>query len=219
MSWTFIGRTTSTNNIVTRTVLGSSLIVMHTMAYNTAAATCSVSDGSLTLANTPKSPSQDNSSLHRWICIAYIWNQSAGSKTYTATWGGSGVTIYSSFLEEYTFTGNQPTFDVDVAASAIAQPVPITIPSITPSTPGELLTASVFIAGSSSTPGGPWTSPGAFVLGNNDEYILSCASGPTAVNFADTLNPDTWVSMAAAFTDQAGSDVVSEQNQWQLNIS
>jgi hypothetical protein len=161
------------------------------------------------------------------IYMAYLLSAPANaSATITATW--TTVTSAAMWADEFHYTGGTCSFDIDIAASTASSAVTINTPSITPAGAGELLysgaaaggTISAPVAGGSST-NGIWTgSDGAIAAGDMAEYILSSASGATAVNY--TQSSGAWSAMAMAFiltasggvTTPSGITSINDEYQW-----
>ena len=197
--YSFVQRNAAAGNAVTLASVGAGhAVVVFSAAYGAAFPTCTVSDGTNTLIKTPFSPSKSLNSPSRAWCIAYITNESAGSKTFTVTWGGFGITTRATFAHEYAYTGT-PAFDAEVYFSAASSATPITMPSLTPVRAGQLLIFAASPTGSITAANSPWTAGGASAVGMIDGYIASSSAGVTAANFTDTTNPDEWYSFIVAF--------------------
>lgn len=163
-------------------------------------ATCSTSDGSVTLTNTPSSPTYNTFGGGAALCVSYYYPTTSGAKTYTTTW--TAETAYRANIQDVSYTGSS-AFDTDAGAFATSTATPIGTPSISPNHAGEYLGAGTF-SGSSLTgiTGGSWTfgSTGNDGSGMGDIYQLSGGSGSTAVNFAVTGGGTaSWIGIAVAF--------------------
>jgi hypothetical protein len=144
---------------------------------------------------TPHSPSTVTSGAGQcWM--AYLLSAPANaSATINISW--TGAANVAGFADEFSYTGGTATFDTDIAANTATAGTTINTPSITPAASGELLFAGAAAGGTISGVGGTWaTSGGAILFGDDAEYILSSASGATAVNFAQSSGG--WSSMAIA---------------------
>lgn len=157
--------------------------------------TCSVS------GMTVSSGSTGHSSGTETTCLAYVFSASAGSQTFTVTWGS--VTANTTTITEFSCSPacSSVTFDKDAfgTQTGTTSATPVNTPSITPTNTGELLFGFDYTAGSSTNCGGSWTNTGTAISGAQSCYILSSASGATAINIADGTSPDSWSAGIGAF--------------------
>lgn len=202
MSWTRIGGTNGTGASLAYTSTVGNLVICVVLGHGLASPPLSVSDGTVTLTKTTNSPAVQGTFGSEILFITYVLSTSGGAKTYTAT--PTGWTVDALFVEEYSYTGGTAAFDVDAKFTTASQATPVTSPSVTPAASGELLFSFVFPSVNSLSAGSPWTTS-QHAFSSCGAYILSSASGATAVNFADLGNPDAWASMAAAFTINAAA--------------
>jgi|HubBroStandDraft_2_1064218.scaffolds.fasta_scaffold49259_4 hypothetical protein len=142
------------------------------------------------------------------VWLACLANAPAGaSATINMSWTGSSQ--WAVWIDDFTVQNGPAAFDTDAVQSngtAGSSTALITSPTITPSTPHELLYAGAIPNSSlnaplAGTPFGLWMgSAGSLGSGGLGmaEYILN-ASTPTAVDFLDSTASDPYGAVAIAF--------------------
>jgi hypothetical protein len=185
--------------------LGNLVLVTVYFYSGSTSPTCTIQDSNgnnYTLS--PTSPYQPPGAggAYGLIWFGYILSApSNASATITATFSltvpGTGIALMRA--EEFFFGNCTALFDTDIGGTGSGSTT-INSPSITPSHSGELLYAFGVPASQIVTANSPWTQDSAGIDGNDcdAEYILSSASGATAINFtANTTG--VWSAMAIAF--------------------
>jgi hypothetical protein len=173
---------------------------------------------------TPHSPAT-YSNGKGWIYAAYLLSApSNASKSITATWtNGEYAEIYA---EEFSVSGGTQGFDTDVAQSNTTNSsTTISLPSITPSSSGELLYSTMGIASTSVTAPtagatlGGWTGAAGGISGTytgvDSEYITNSGSSATAVDYTVSATGDPYAGMAMAFKFTASSAFQPDEDYWQ----
>ncbi len=163
--------------------------------------TVSISNGTHTYLPTAHSPVYSGFNNCPLVATAYYINESAASETLTATFDSTSHP-YVIMATSYSVSGGNAAYDLDESnVTTTNTATPIIVPSITPSGAGELLYGTANPYGGLTASGSPWT------VGNNlssgqgeiDIYQLSGPSGASTPLFYDSNNPDTWVSIVAAW--------------------
>lgn len=183
------------------TPLQGSVIAVGVVSFNGTATppTVTVKDGNGNVYTpTPNSPALANNEA---ITAGAAWTfyliaPSNAHATITATYS---VAPTFGLLKptEFSVTGGTASFDLDTAGSG-GSGTALNTPTIAPAGAGELLFFQAAVAHSVTSVNSPWTLAGAITSGNAAGYILSGASGGTAVNC--TMNTSSaWESMAMAF--------------------
>lgn len=149
---------------------------------------------------TPNSPSNANAGPSGIEWAAYLIAPANAGQVLT--WTGSG-TLGSAgiFADEFTFeVGFNAVLDVDAAGTGTIGTA-VNTPSITPAGAGELLYGGAAVESFITAANSPWTGASTGLggaIGTYAEYILSSASGATALNFTQS-GSGHWDSMAMAF--------------------
>jgi hypothetical protein len=196
---------TTVSATLANTPAAGNAVICASSTYPYSLTISTIKDNATTANNytvTPHSPSNGQTSIEG-ISFAYLLNVPAGAgKTITATM--SGTITYGSNLvcEEFHRSAGTWTFDTDIAANS-ASGNPANTPSITPAVAGELLYGGASAGGGPyvSGVGSPWTVSAAGLFPSlgaaGTEYILSGASGATAINV--TLSgTGSWNGLAMA---------------------
>ncbi len=152
-----------------------------------------------------------------FIALSYLLVGPSGSSTVTSAYtlgGAASASFGQTQIMEFPYVGNAQ-YDLDATAQNTLRTGttnPIAVPSITPANTGELLVAIFNIdQGGENGSNSPWTTPSGTTGG---AYILSSSAGSTAASFNDTVSPDSFMSLIAAFAE---NDIVTEALQYQLS--
>lgn len=154
---------------------------------------------------TPHSPANNGGTLLAYHFYFLIAANAAAS--ITASWTSpTSVAFVDLMIDEFSVTGGTQAFDTDVTGTGTsnASTGNISSPSITPAGSGELLYSSVVPNSTVTAPAngatlGAWTGGAVDTNGPSSEYVLSSASGATAVNYTDSVHSDAFAAMISAF--------------------
>jgi hypothetical protein len=136
--------------------------------------------------------------------IFYLIAPSNASATITCTASRSiSGGEFSIRVDEFSANGATFAFDLDAAATPTSG-TPVTTPSLTPSQVGSLLYGICTPNFTISSVNSPWTvaESGQDAAGCIDAFILSSASGSTAMNMTQTSGAAGYAAMMASFKIQ-----------------
>lgn len=204
-TFTYVSRgtgcsTTSSTSAITCTPTTGNFVQIIAAAFNNGSTpSCSISGMNVT----PHSPAYDLSATES-VCIGYVFSASAGSQTFTVTW--TNATAVSTIGHEFSCSPacSSVTLDADAAANTTLSNLPVNTPNAVAASSGELLTSGAYTSDGAVACGNTWTLSGPATDGNISCYILSGASGTTAVKICEQsgctdTGQDSWASMAATW--------------------
>jgi hypothetical protein len=162
--------------------------------------TCTVVDANGNVYTvTPNSPSSAQFSSAGAVFLAYLLEAPINaSATITATFNQT-IAAGTIRAEEFSLSsGYSATLDTDIVGSGTTGTA-INSPSITPASATELLYSCAVPGHSITSANSPWTQDAAGIDANgcDGEYILSSASGATAVNYTVNIS-GPWGAMVMA---------------------